>query len=245
MKKIYYFVFFIFLFSAIFGLREAVDEDFKGNSSKSVFIPPPEYIEYMSFGFNEVLADLLWVRWVQNIESCGKKLVDRSEIKTRFIASNETKKDTVYLENQRQKVCDQGWSFRMLNEVTDLSPKFRVPYTVGATSLSVLSEDHIGAKKIYEKAFKNFPTDWQILYRAAYHYLFELNDFFVGSQLLKRAADSGGPDWLYSYSARMAEKSGRADFGIRVLYEYLENIKSEEHRAEILARIETLKKMKE
>ena len=202
---------------------------------QSVFIPPPQALKFYNFGFEDIISDVLWVRWIQNMETCGKDSVNRSSILNKNLTL-----DAEYSKYHRDLVCDQGWSFKMLDMITDLSPKFRVPYSLGGPTLSVLAEDHIGAKKIFDKAAIQFPKDWSILYRAAYHYIFEINDLKTGSQLLKQAADNGAPDWVYSYSAKISSQAGQYDFGISVLKQYLEKATTEEQKKSILEKIQNL-----
>ena len=130
----------------------------------------------------------------------------------------------------------------MLDAVTDLSPKFRTPYGIGGSNLSVIAEDHIGAKIIFEKGAKQFPDDWQLLYQGAYHFLYELNDLKTAGLWLKNAADKGAPDWLYSLSSRVYTEAGQIEFGIKRLEDYLNKQTDPSLIKDIKNRIYNLKK---
>ncbi len=240
-KNFVLFSFFVMTVPALFVLRMSVDDDLSNYVHKSIFIPPPERIELMSFGFNEVIADSFWIRWIQNIDSCGKGLQDRSSVLESKVDVSNTDLSKEITKTQKSQVCDQGWAFRMLDAVTSLSPKFRMPYALGASTLSILTEDHIGAQKIYEKAFVHFPNDWAILYRGAYHFLYELNDLPRAAELLKQAADNGAPDWLYSLSSRVSSQAGQLEFGILVLQDYISTVTDANYRQQLELRLQKMR----
>src|SRR5258708_33040504 len=104
----------LFLSTILLGrLSRQVDEE------KSRYLnPPPEHIELFHFGFRESIADSLWLRWIQDNDSCQtytgrpiQKLVDTS---------------TDVFAGHRHKICDNSWSFKMLDAVTMLSPRFEM-----------------------------------------------------------------------------------------------------------------------
>lgn len=208
------------MYIGLYLVRESLDINFTHLGSQKQFIPPSKNIKHLVFGFNEIVADSLWLRWIQNIDTCGKSLNDRYQVLgVKKIGDSDFSEKITSV--QKKLVCDQGWSFRMLDTITDLSPKFSAPYVIGASNLSVIAEDHIGAKIIFGKGAKQFPRDWGLLYRGAYHFLYELNDLKTAADWLKRAADNGAPGWLYSLSSRVNTQSGQIELGIKRLYDYL------------------------
>ncbi|MEM7646130.1 MAG: hypothetical protein AAF203_04400, partial [Pseudomonadota bacterium] len=100
---------------------------------------------------------------------------------------------------------------------SDLSPDFRTVYADGATMLSVLVDDREGAKSIFSKGVAYFPDDWEILYRAAYHELFEMKNPDRAQELLLKAGKRGAPEWVYSLSAKLLTRLGRAQFAKTIL----------------------------
>jgi tetratricopeptide (TPR) repeat protein len=122
----------------------------------------------------------------------------------------------------------------MLDAITELTPDFRVPYSAGAIALSVLVDDREGATKIFEKAVARFPDDWVILYRAGYHFLFEVNDPVRAQDLLVRAARQGAPPWVYSLASRLASKEGQTELAVRILEQAL----ATDPRPEVRMRLE-------
>jgi hypothetical protein len=180
--------------------------------------PPPPYLKYYSFGFNESLADSLWLRYIQDLQKC------------RLFGHIGEKKTT----------CDRGWSFQMLDEITDLAPKFRMPYSVGPLSLSVLVDDYDGAGILFEKAIKAFPNDWQILYKAAYYYIYDKKDPMRAAHLLLQAQKNGGPEWLALLASKLYDRSGQLVLGITTLKSYLEQIRDPAIRKRVEHRLARL-----
>lgn len=223
-----------------------------------IYLPPPEGIIHSHFGYAEAIADSLWIRLIQDIDACGKSRVDRSQMNLEMYGKeakpNMSPRDhskaekseykgviKSYVGVQKQKVCIKGWSFRLLDAITNLAPRFRMPYALGAPTLSVLVDDHIGAKIIFDKGVEAFPKDWSILYRAAYHYLFELNDPASAADLMNRAAKAGAPYWVQSLAARLYTQSGQLLLGISTLMEYKKVFDDPEQIAEVQQRIDALK----
>ncbi len=167
------------------------------------FIPPPPIIRHFHFGYSETLADVFWIRVVQDISVCEKA------------------PDSVAGSNAGV-ACDKGWVFRMLDLVTELAPQFKMPYFYGATTLSVLVNDSAGAKIIFDKGVRQVPDSWDIAYRAAYHYLIELKDKERAAELLLQAGRNGAPPWVYSLAGRLYTDEGKADFAKSVLLEILQ-----------------------
>lgn len=158
--------------------------------------PPPPHIEYMSFGFSEVLADSLWLSLIQDFDECELMF-----------------KVGPYV----QKKCDRGWAFQMLNAITLLAPRFRMPYATGPVVLSILNSDVEGANVIFERAISAFPNDWPILYRAAYHYMFDKKDNKKAAELLLASAKNGGPGWLPALAAKLYTEEGELELSLSTL----------------------------
>jgi tetratricopeptide (TPR) repeat protein len=159
-------------------------------------IAPPPGVEHFTFGHKDVLADALWIRAVQDFDYCDQ-----------VIAKN---------------LCTgKGWLYQMLNAITDLSPKFRMPYATGGVALSVLVSDVEGAAKIFDKGVSNYPNDWMILYRAAYHYLYEVQDKKKAADLFMRAGRNGAPAWVYSLAGGLYNESDERASAEAVLAEMI------------------------
>lgn len=183
---------------------------------------PPENIERFTFGYRDSIADSLWIRTIQDFEYCGSQAKELGEAAPVFPGVPE-------LEKQMAKAkCEKGWAFHMLNEITDLSPKFEVIYTMGAPGLSIVVDDREGAEILFDKGIAALPKNWQIPYMAGYHAMYETRKFEKAGDLLKRAGDLGAPEWVYFLATRFYSRAGRAELGRAVLLEYIKNFPPDE-----------------
>lgn len=157
------------------------------------YLIPPQ-TQHFSFGMKEQMADTLWVRALQDFGYCEQPLA--------------------------KQVCRaNSWVFRMLDLITDLAPKFRMPYATGGLTLSIVVNDQSGASVIFDKGVAAFPSDWPILSRAAYHALYEEKNKTKAAGLMERAAKAGAPPWYYLLAARLAKDEGDVNFGVSLLEE--------------------------
>lgn len=161
-------------------------------SSVRQLIAPPKQLEHFTFGFNEAVADTMWIRAIQDFDYC---------------------------DNQTGKVCGGSWLYQMLDSVTNLSPQFRIPYAAGGLALTVIISDVDGATKFFDKGVKAFPHDWPILYRAAYHYLYEIKDRKRAAELLIQAGQNGAPPWVFTLAGRLYSDSGEMALAENLLQE--------------------------
>ncbi len=176
-------------------LSQAQLERMQIQSERHLVAPPP-FIDKMMFGYNEVAGDLLWIRALQDFDYCDQKLTS--------------------------KVCKgSSWLYKMLNAVTDLSPSFRIAYAAGALALTVIISDIDGATKIFDKGVKAFPKDWPILYRAAYHYMYEVKDNKRAAELLIEAGKNGAPSWVFSLAGRLYSDAGSLELAEMVLQDMI------------------------
>lgn len=187
---------------------------------------PPENIEHFTFGYGDSIADSLWIRSIQDMEFCGATSV------TAQVSQFDEPKSPVQTDPtgapKSAAQCKKGWAFHMLNEITDLSPKFEIVYTMGATGLSILVDDREGAEIIFDKGVVAFPRVWQISYTAAYHALFETGNLEKGARLLKQAGDSGAPAWVYFLATHVYSQAGLAELGKAVVEEYIQKFPPDE-----------------
>ena len=179
--------------------------------------PPPDYIEYFAFGFRGSVADSLWLRWIQDNDVCQTyKGVEQPTAGLTLLEG---------FVNPRLKVCDNSWSFKMLDAVTRLDPKFKMPYEFGAITLAVLTEDYAGATIIFDRGLAAYPNDWDIVYRAAYHFLFDMSEADKAAGLFERLVKIGAPAWMQLLTARLYSRSGKLEVALATLKQYRESVK--------------------
>jgi hypothetical protein len=178
-------------------------------------VVPPENIKYFTFGYRDPIADSLWIRVLQNIDFCENPTLERN-------ANLGKTLDEILTNKLKPPRCNKGWVYQMIDRVTDLAPKFRMAHAVGATILSVGVDDREGARLIFDKATERFSDDWSILFRAGYHYLYEIQDEAKAAELMQRAHKNGAPEWTVSLAARLYTKAGKAEIATVILTDFLE-----------------------
>ncbi|OQW49268.1 MAG: hypothetical protein A4S09_12185 [Proteobacteria bacterium SG_bin7] len=187
---------------------------------------PPQEIKYFTLGMSNALADLFWLRLIQDMDYCG--------------GVNVTEVNWEEVKKERPK-CSDGWVAKMFHIITELSPDFYLVYRVGITALPIIVGDREGAENFIKKATARFPKDWTIAYRSAYFYIYEIRDPVRAAELLKIAGENGAPDWVFSLSARLFDEGGQLLLGISVLEETIKTTKEEYLRKDLAKKLAKLK----
>ena len=194
---------------------------------KPYYFSPPEVIQYFTFGYNDIYADLLWVRYIQNSDFCSYTHgIPTYDGKTKFS-------------------CHKGWAYHMANAITELAPRFKRPYITSSVIMGIIMGDKEGARLILDKAVKRFPDDWDVFFHAGHHYLLELNQPLVAADLLLNAAKKGGPYWLYSLSVKLYSESGRIDIAEQMMLKIIEEDPDSSHLKTYQRRLSEIRKLKQ
>lgn len=157
-------------------------------------VAPPSSLVHFTFGYREPMADLFWIRAIQDFDYCEKPLAEH--------------------------LCQgNGWLAKTLDLVTELSPSFKIAYSAGGLALTIVISDYEGASKLFDKGVQRFPNNYDILYKAAYHALFEEKNTEKAASLMERAAKNGAPDWVYLLSTRLYTEAGKREMGQKLLTE--------------------------
>jgi hypothetical protein len=176
------------------------------NQTHRLFVSPPKYLKYFTFGYNDVVADSMWVRINQDFGLCEQKL----------------NKDGIRTGAGHVADCNKGWSYQMTKSIIELAPRNRITYYIGATVLNVIADDIAGAKEIFDLATERFPKDYEILFRAATFYLTELGEKKRAAELFQASAENGAPGWIMSLSAKLYSEEGGLLYARQMLLDFLE-----------------------
>lgn len=212
-KSDYVPIFFLLISMLVISSYNPEGRDIQNGPVKQRLYPPLGLTSF-NLGYNDILADMLWIRVIQDIDYCENASAEKSY--NTGISAEEALAATV-----KPSRCNRGWVFQYLNLVTDLAPRFRSVYYIGASSLAVGVDDKEGAKILIEKGIKNFPREWRLSYLGSYIYLFEFQQPERAADLLMQASQYGGPNWLPILASRLYSNTGRKALGRSVLIEYL------------------------
>jgi len=182
-------------------------------------VVPPKEIVHFTLGQHLVLADGLWVRLLQADDFCENPS-QKAAFNPGLLLEDALEAEL------RPSRCHKGWVYQMLDVATDLNPKFRRAYEMGGVGLSIGVDDREGARLIFEKGIKEFPDDWQLAYRAAYHYIFEIQDPVRAEQLMDIVArHPQAPVVTTLLKAKLQTVNGRGQLALDTLREYLKTAK--------------------
>ena len=104
-------------------------------------------LDLFSFGQKRLITSILWVHTLMESDNSIYK-----------------KKD------------NNSWMFLRFDTITHLDPNFYEAYYYGGQYLSIIKDDDIGAKIIYEKGLEHYPDKFWLQFHAAFHYLTEIKD---------------------------------------------------------------------
>jgi hypothetical protein len=176
------------------GALVLVTQQIKTTKVKTIqeYISPSPNLRYLHFGFKYVVSDLLWLRAIQDLDFCENRDVNK---------------------NCTGKV----WLFEVLNLATLFDPWYLEVYSHGAIGLSVIISDIRGASVIFDRGLHHYPYDWNLLYKAAYHAVYEEKNKSKGARLLEQAARTGAPDWVFALATRIYSEQGEKELALRIL----------------------------
>lgn len=211
---------------------------FRPSNSDADFAPvvvaPPRSLLYLNFGFQRIIADSLWLRWLQDVDLC--------RLSGEFGANREEKNRRVIDPKLNYGKCEKGWSFEILDRITDLDPSFKLAFSFGSLMLSVIVKDIQGATILLEKGMIRYPNNWPMFQKAAYHFMFEDKKPEKAVAALKGVVKNGGPVWYANLAAQIESQSGRELFAL----DYLLGVKSEFKDSDSIPAIEQkIKQIKE
>jgi len=166
--------------------------------NRTDYIAPPIELKYLNAGFSTQASDSFWIRAVQDMDHCDQPINER-------------------------ECTGKSWLFNVVNLTVELDQKFKEAYYYGALALTILISDYAGASVIFDKGVEIFNKEWQLLYAAGYHALFEEKNKLKASKRFLAAAENGAPSWLRLSAGRLASEGGDNDTAKVILQQLIEN----------------------
>lgn len=145
------------LFLALYPIQKELVGKWEDRfSSEIVYLPRGEYVRKIRFGWNGIMADMLWIRGFHYVQGQWQ-LIE---------AGHEKPKE--------------GWHKQLpdlYDVITDLDPHFIPAYRGGALLLAALTKKPEAAIELLKKGVKENPTKyWELPYEIAVNYVFEHKD---------------------------------------------------------------------
>ncbi len=173
----------------------------------------PETLRLMTFGFDRVASDFLWLRFLQHTPP---KKIGPDQV---------------------------SWIYLDLDAVTELDPYFYPAYEYGGLFISVITEDKKGAELILNKGIARFPDRWRLYAYLAYHYQFELNEpEKAGPLYIKAASLPTAPDLIKIIAGSLMAKEPDNRAGIKLLEQVQRESKNPEIRDRLKKKLDQIQR---
>jgi hypothetical protein len=139
-----------------------------------MYLPHGQYLRVAALGYEQVLADLLWI---QAIQAMGERKVSEEA---------------------------GHWIYRALEVITDLDPTFVHVYEAGGIALVTLVTHIDESNRILEKGMRYNPAVWRLPFYLGFNYYFEFHDDQKAADYIARASRlPGAPAYLAPLAARL------------------------------------------
>lgn len=152
------------------------------------YLPKGEYLKVAVLGYDQIVADLLWLKAVQHFSG------------------------------RRQTAEHYVWAYHATDVVTDLDPTFTFAYRAAGTILGVWANRVEESIAILRKGVAHNPDAWELHFVLGYDYFYELCDRATAAEYLRAASVlPGAPDYLPRLAARMTVDAGNPDTALEFL----------------------------
>ena len=141
-----------------------------------------------SFGFRNVLADVVWLEAVQ---SAGNRKMTR---------------------------WDYDRLYEQLDVVANFDPKFEIPYLLGGLVLGESTPHARKALHILRRGKEQYPGDWRFPFYMGFTHYFSLGDAVAGGGSMAQAARlPGSPAYLQGLASRMLSEAREPELALALL----------------------------
>lgn len=176
-----------------------------------VQLPKGEYLKVAALGYDQLFADILWLRVVQLI---GEHTVTESAY---------------------------DWIYHALDVLTTLDPKFAYAYQVGGVTLSTLANQPAKANALLAKGVRENPEIWQLPFYIGFNDYFYLNDYKSAAENMARAAQiPGRPDYVPRLATRLFVQAGETRTAVEFLGRMAEESKDDKVKEALRQRLEEI-----
>jgi len=176
-----------------------------------LYLPSGKYLKPLALGYNQMLADLLWIKTVSYFGS-------------HFMTDKE-----------------YPWLFHMLTLIIDLDPRFDFPYYFGGIVLSLEASQAENANKILERGIKAYPDQWMYPFYIGFNLYYHLGDSLKAIPYINRASVlPGAPRFTKTLAGMLYEKSGEYNTALEFYREIYKNTSDEIIRKNVAEKIEMI-----
>lgn len=195
-----------FIIASLFYIQKAIDIQRGGikQVERFMFLPKGEYLKSASLGYDQLVADIIWLRAIQVI---GEKKISEE---------------------------GYNWIYHALDVITTLDPKFDYAYQVGGIVLSNFGNKIDMSNALLEKGLKENPNVWQIPFYLGVNHFFFMDEYRKAADYVALAARiPGRPFYLPQLAATLYVTEGNPDVALEFLGRVYEEAEVEWIRKEI------------
>lgn len=139
-----------------------------------VVLPRGEVVRSLALGFNQVVADVLWLKVVQ------------------------------VLGQPNVSVSDYEWLAHALDVITTVDPQFVSAYDIGGTALAELAGRADWSNALLEKGIAANPQVWRLPFQMGFNLFFHQHEYVRAAEYMARAATlPGRPAYVPELAARL------------------------------------------
>ena len=174
-----------------------VDQTRAGRHRESTFLfaPDPDQIRMAATGFEELIADVMWVR---SVLAFGDAVAWHTEAQT------------------------SAWLRSMVETVNTLDPTWRTAYYYGGVTLRVL-DDLDGSDAVFKRGAAALPEESFFPFSIGMNaFLYREDPVTAADWLSEAARRKNAPRWYHSAAASMKQRGGSIEAGLQYLREQLE-----------------------
>lgn len=139
-----------------------------------MYLPQGEFFRVAVLGYEQVVADLLWI---QTIQAMGERKVSEEA---------------------------GHWIYHALDVITTLDPRFVRVYEAGGIALTTLVSHVEESNRILAKGISHNPEVWQLPFYLGFNYYFEYAEDQKAAEYIAQAAKlPGAPTFLAPMAAKL------------------------------------------
>lgn len=182
-------------------------------AERMIYLPSGKLLKPMALGFDNLLADVLWIRAVIYVGS--HILTDKS----------------------------YPWLYHIVDLVTTLDPQFDKPYEFGGIVLALDGKAVDQSIAILQKGTRYHPHYWRFPFYLGFDYFYLLGDPKTATGYMEQAARLPGcPPYVPLLAASMKYEVAGQEEAIRFIEEMLANVRSPRVKEELRKKIELLRR---
>jgi tetratricopeptide (TPR) repeat protein len=172
------------------------------------YLPKGDDLKLVSLGYDQLIADLLWLKAVQVMGDKGAE--------------------------QR----DAEWLYQAFDAITTLDPKFDYVYQLGGVFLGVLCGRADLAVQLLEKGTRANPELWRLEFYLGFNQFYFLGHYKEAAEAMaKAAALPGRPDYIQLLAARLYAEAQEPALALDFLGRMYEESKDEQVRVQLKTRM--------